>query len=435
MSELSRSATAEEVYAQIYKESIEKQQSTMVQWKYEDWVNKKIEEAKPRFPSMREASLDKYALWALKHDWQEEEAIKAARYIPDLTEQDFWDAVYNFDPSAPNAPETSRLEEIFISGQLKELTLGKVYGQKTLKLIPYEGALPTTEAPNLQTPFDYAETNGGAVCYPDGHPSLDAGSTDAKKSSSAAKPMKGVPPPVTDADDDFLRRFASLGFVIEEVKMEGCDDSWAKTGHVLVMDMGDKRVRHRNPWFILASKWPTDGEQAEDGGQYYKAKEIVKRDAASEYGVLPGDHNRTPICRIEPMNGLGKRPTITQFGPNFSFNAVRYGGHNEYHRNSQFGPSLVHVMDWYWDPKAQQQVCYTKLGLEYMRYDPEKNIYTYPEFNKMTIKGEHGLFGDLTGRVARDAGGVSLNQRFQNLAVGNTSVHTHHRLVSSSSGF
>ena len=43
-------------------------------------------------------------------------------------------------------------------------------------------------------------------------------------------------------------------------------DTWEKTGQVLVMDMGDKRARHRHPWMILASKWPADDgeETAED---------------------------------------------------------------------------------------------------------------------------------------------------------------------------
>ena len=53
------------------------------------------------------------------------------------------------------------------------------------------------------------------------------------------------------------------------------------------------------------------------------------------------------------MNGIDKRPTIKQFGPKFSFNVTRYGGHNEYDRNSRHGPTFVHGTDWCWDPKAK----------------------------------------------------------------------------------
>ena len=79
----------------------------------------------------------------------------------------------------------------------------------------------------------------------------------------------------------------------------------------------------------------------------------------------------------------------------FLCNPVRLGGLRRSIVNTQYGPSLVHVMDWYWDLNANKQVCYTTKGLEYMRYDPRTQEYSFPDFSKMSFEGEHGLFGDL----------------------------------------
>lgn len=234
----------------------------------------------------------------------------AARRIPNLNEQDFWDAVYEFDPLGPGQPETSRLEKILESGQLSRVTLGKIYGKTTLKLLPCEGALPTTESRGFTPPFDYAVTDCGAISYPDGHPSEAMAPPelpDLKQDSSSSKPIAKALPTLKDDDDDTLRRFASLGYVIQESRSS--KGNWEKTGHVLVVDMGDRRVRHRQPWFVLASEWPTDGEETAEGDFYYRAKEHVWRDASAEPGVFPGDRNRTPICRIEPIMNGDKRPS------------------------------------------------------------------------------------------------------------------------------
>lgn len=49
--------------------------------------------------------------------------------------------------------------------------------------------------------------------------------------------------------------------------------SWYKTGHVLVIDMEDGR--NRQPWFVLASEWPTDDDRIiEDNFITYAPKEV-----------------------------------------------------------------------------------------------------------------------------------------------------------------
>ena len=335
----------------------------------------------------------------------------------------------------PGQPKVSKLVRIYESGQLQSVTIGKLYGHTTLKLIPSQGALPTTEDPDFDPALSYAVTHGGAVSYPDGHPSDDIAFPQISQSSFSSTSQPTRRHFVKDDDDDILRRFVSLGFVVQE--SEHHKGTWEKTGHVLVMDMGDKRARHRHPWMILASKWPTDGEETAEGEDYYRAEEHVLRDASDERGIFPGDHTRTPICRIEPLAG-DQRPVVLQLGPEFLFNPVRYGNKYHTHSRTRFGPSLVHVMDWYWDPPAKQHVCYTKDGLEYMRYDPQTMEYTYPDLNRMSFIGEHGMFGTVTGRVT---GFVPLAQRtdpaqgMANLSLGGGFQATHQRLISASSGF
>ena len=307
----------------------------------------------------------------------------AARFIPNLTEQDFWDAVYDFDPLAPDSPPVTRLQQIMYSGQLKTLTLGKIYGRTTLKLIPCEGALPTTETQGWEPGLEYADTDCGAVSYSEGHPAAckDRETADMLEGRSVAVRTIG------DDEDETLRRFASLGYVIQESKY--VKGAWMKTGHVLVIDMGLKRVRKRHPWFVLAHEWPTDGEETEDGNFEFHAKERVLFNDSGEAGVFPGDNNRTPICRIDAMNKTSNRPVIRQFGSNFNFKPYRLGGLRPA-KPSPYGPALVHVMEWHWDPEAERQVCYSKDGREYMRYDPQTHRYSYPDYSRMNFGEGNG---------------------------------------------
>ena len=395
MSQSNEPTSVEQVWEQLKKWTLENQNFSDA-WEHEDWVRAKIDAAKARFPFMRNATVGDYSGYMIRQMADENQKAAAARYIPNLTERDFWDAVYQFDPLGPGQPEVSRLEKIYESGQLETLTLGQIYGKTTLKLLPCQGALPTTESRSFKPPFGYAVTIGGAVSYPDGHPSEEMALPYLKGSTSRSKGDIALPT-IRDNDDDTLRRFASLGYVLQESRF--VEGAWEKTGHVLVIDMGDRRVRHRSPWFILASEWPTDGEETGEGDFYYRAKEHVRCDDAAGPGVFPGDLDRTPICRIDPMTHDDERPVIRKFGKDFLFNPIRIEGCRDSDPSSEYGPSLAHVMDWYWDPDAERQVCYTKQGLEYMRFDSETKEYSYPDLDKMLFEGEHGLFGDLKTRI------------------------------------
>ena len=178
------------------------------------------------------------------------------RFIPSLTEQNFWAAVYEFDPLASETPEITRLERIMESGQLSELILGKIHGKTTLKLIPCEGALPTTDTPGFKPTLDYAVTDCGAVSYPDGHPSEELAPYATRSAAYTSQGSSITLPTIGDDEDETLRRFASLGYVIQE--SESIKEAWEKSGHVLVIDMVPKTIRNRHPWFILAHEWPTD---------------------------------------------------------------------------------------------------------------------------------------------------------------------------------
>lgn len=264
-----------------------------------------IEEAKNRYDFMSNVEVTDFLRWSVDKDAQGDIDAAAARQIPGLIPQDFWNAVYDYDAWSNG---NTQLEKIFHARQGQTLTLGKIYGQTTLKLILWEGALPSNEDDfedsGFVPPFDYAKTDGGAISYPGGHPSENKASSKTKASTT---------PTITPDQDDKLRRFTSLGYVITE--------SGGKTGHVLVIDMDDKNSRQRHPWFVLAHEWRTDGDSAGEHGDIYHY-------ADSEPGTLPGDKVRTPICRIEPLNNNhDRRPVITQFGDNFSFMPVRLGGH------------------------------------------------------------------------------------------------------------
>ena len=205
------------------------------------------------------------------------------------------------------------------------ITLGKVYGRVTLKLLPAMGALP--EYPDLEhdIPLDFAGTDSGAIAYPDGHPPEAAALPNYFLSHSSK--LKTTPT-IKSSGDGKLHRFTSLGFVLQK------DDegTWRKTGHVLVMDMDDKDIRHCQAWFVLAFDWPTDGEETHDGDFVHRARKRVLRPDRSQAGVLPGDNNRTPIRCIIPKadpkpDRDSDKPVLKRFGEGFSFTAARYGGH------------------------------------------------------------------------------------------------------------
>ena len=179
--------------------------------------------------------------------------------------------------------------------------------------------------------------------------------------------------------------------------MEESPGNWKRTGHVMVIDMDDRDIRQRQPWLILAPEWPTDGDEMPDGTFTHHAAEIVDQDDESVAGVFPGDKNRTTICCIRPQDpamDMSGQPVLQCFGPGFKFNPVRLGGHRE-SRPSDHGPGLVRMLEWYWDPVTERQVCFNKDGVVYMTYDTRTKEYTYPNFSNMSFAGEQGLSGEI----------------------------------------
>lgn len=324
------------------------------------------------------------------------------------TEGDFWNAAYDFDPLAPTQPPgPTTLVQLLTLGQLQPIMLGKLYGQTTLKLLPAIGVLPNDPIPNFHSALSFAATDSAAIIYPDGHPAIETSPLALPSDSQTS--VK-----ITDSQDDKLRRVAALGWVIQSYS----EGQWGKTGHVLVMDMGDKRARDRHPWFVLVSEWPTDGEETAEGTFTYRAEERIYRDDDTEWGVFPGSKNRTPICMIKPMGKSdSSKPVLNQFGKEFNFDTVRLGGHRR-HRPSIFGPALAKIRDWYWDPETKQEVCCTDGGLEYMRYDRETMEYSFPDFAKLSIEGELGLYGELEKKPTLEVASqpVSMDQRLQQSA-------------------
>lgn len=141
------------------------------------------------------------------------------------------------------------------------ITLGKIYGHTTLKLYPTIGALPASSL-DFASPLRFAATGSAAISYPDGHPSAET--TLFEEGPNPKKILT-----IHVDKDDKLRQFAALGWIMQEDR--NVKGAWRKTGHVLVMDMDDRNIRHRQPWMVLASEWPTDGEETPKGTFTIKA--------------------------------------------------------------------------------------------------------------------------------------------------------------------
>ena len=97
--------------------------------------------------------------------------------------------------------------------------------------------------------------------------------------------------------------------------------------------------RKRNPWIVLASFWPNDGEPTWDGECEVYAEEIVDRDGKNQPGVPPGDRNRTPVGKI--VNQSVKGSMLRAFGLDFEFDVLRQGSARGYVQSHR-GPGLAH---------------------------------------------------------------------------------------------
>ncbi len=363
----------EDVFNRIRKTYFDSPIQKEVHRKRWEFVDDLFETARRTYPFMSNVTVLDYYRYSLRQVALQKQELEQPRPTP----EQFWNAAYNFDPLNTPAGTVSNLQRILSSRNLESVPLGKYGGMNNARfeLLPEIGALPTTDNVEGRISLTYAATDSGAISYPDGHPSEFEESRFRIRST----------------EDKKLRRFASLGWVI---RVDG--DSWARTGHVLVMDMDVGRDRH--PWFVLASEWPAEFEDV-NGGFTTHAEARVDRDDSSQPGVLPNGKNRTPVARIVPYNKPSDKisnPVLKQFWPNFDFIAERYGGDRSYDRTKlQFGPDLAHVMEWYWDPVTEEEVCFYKNGKEYMRYDRRTKQHTYPNTQDLhrSIVGEMCLFG------------------------------------------
>lgn len=201
-----------------------------------------------------------------------------------------------------------------------------------------------------------------AISYPDGHPST----------AEIRRP---------DSAQDKLRYFASLGWTAQW--SDTCH--WTTTGHALVVDM--EPGRDRQPWIVLASKWPEDSywEDIEGDGYQYV-------DEYRSWGVLPGDRKRTIVGKIKAMDSSFQGSILRAFDPNFSFTVARTGSSRGYISSSQ-GPDLAQIMDWFLDPVTKDFVCYATDGPEYMRRERETGKIVYSKGARKSAAGEIGKFG------------------------------------------
>ncbi|KAL8770274.1 MAG: hypothetical protein Q9209_003910 [Squamulea sp. 1 TL-2023] len=336
------------------------------------WFKARIDERRSRYPFMAYVDFGHYLEWGMAKIVRE---VQAAEAVPKPTNADFWKAAYDYDPLGPNPPgDGSALQKILTSGRMERIPIGRIYGRTLLKLLPVIGALPAPDNPDFEAPFDYAATDSVAISYQDGHLSEEELASQRTELPSGA--MTHTPATIKAKSDDILRRFAALGWVLQEAP----NGEWNKTGHVLVIDMDDRDVRHRHPWLILASEWPTDGAETSEGGFTIYAEDEVDRDESAVLGVFPGDNDRTTIFRIKPRAGETNVPVIERLGDAFDFVPDHPGGQSRTTIQSGNGPALADVMEWYWDPITEQEVCYTKHGFEYMRYDRKAKEYSYSDF-------------------------------------------------------
>ena len=444
--------TIKEVFALIRREYLDLDIPIEVS---EDWINRKLAEARAKYPFFGGHSYEEFVDYGMslfaqhvapvpqgpsKHsplpvllticqnDYYRTRRAPTnkltVRHFVEPTDTDFWNAAYDFDPLGPNAPYPSVLGDMIRSGRLEPIILGTLKTKNNftkLKLIPAIGALPATPIPNFTETLDFAVTDASAIIYPDGHPSAET--TPLKFSANPKTSLE-----IQDSEDDKLRRIAAIGWVIQQ----NSQGAWRKTGHVLVIDMGEKSARDRQPWFVLASEWPTDDQdEAPDRTFTIKAGDKVASGDPAVPGILPGEYNRTPLGLVKPLKGPNmSRPVLKQFGKNFVFEIVRLGGHRA-HKASRYGPALVKIREWYWDPKNNEEVCYTDGGLEYMRYKQEIKVYSFPDIFKMNFDGEQGLFGELEDKPTLEVttGPISLSQRLRQLQVPSTLPFTQRRMI------
>ena len=306
---------------------------------------------------------------------------RATRFAPMPTVTQLWDAVADLTPQAPATNNPLGLRYLLGSNKFKPIPLGKLSGTDQFWLLPCNGSLDEPDDIDfpLRSISGYSNTQCGAICYSDRHPSEGELALN-----------------VNPADDkETLRRWVSLGWTLQ-----GTSTNRYYTGHVLVIDV--EEGRNLNPWIVLASKVPTEGESW-DGADLHVPQSVVRDDPETDEGVLPGDYNRTPVGKIKAMGSKTNIPIIRIFGPDLKFTVVRRGSSRGYLR-SGLGPSLGKIMAWYRDPEKNQEVCFLKDGSEYMRFDLATNKISYSKRAAELFAGEQGFYREIVDNLGGDRG-------------------------------
>lgn len=116
--------------------------------------------------------------------------------------EDFWNAAYDFNPLGQAG--FPQLLKFLRPNRFEVIPLGQLYGCVQLGLIPAMGALPPSDLEMDITKLPVAKTDSGAISYADGHPSEDSHSGPQYETVTRC-----------DIEDDVLRRFASLGWIVQ----------------------------------------------------------------------------------------------------------------------------------------------------------------------------------------------------------------------------
>ncbi|KAL8692480.1 MAG: hypothetical protein Q9218_002516 [Villophora microphyllina] len=306
---------------------------------YEAFVESELEKARQADPTMDDLTVDGYFEW-MRTDFQQQKVCEATE--PWVTPEQFWNAAYIYDHEKayiPSEPRT-QLYKYLVQGNRQPLPLGKLFGWSDARyeLYPDVTALPASDDDDCPS-LPNSKSTSSAIDYPEGHPS------EFEEPKMTCRSV----------DDQKLYRMLTLGGVLQ-VESDG---SRNKTRHMLILDMAEGRDHH--PWIVLASQ----------------ADKKVEPNDYSQPGVLPGGKNRTPVAKIIPLDKSSKGPVLLQLGFDFEFNFETFGS-DKLHPEAKYGPDLAYVMDWYWDPKTNEEVCFREDLKECMRHNPLTKLYTYP---------------------------------------------------------
>ena len=325
---------------------------------WEDYIIGRIEEGRQNLSFMQGKTIDDY--WAY-HKAKDREELKKAREAPGPSIGDFWKAAYYFNPLERKREDPNDLVNIVDTNKLQRIPLGTLYGTQ-LELQPDLGALDNAYAKVHNLPLQRLAFPS-AISFLQGHPSEDERLISVQSDKDA-----------------LLRRFLCLGWVIKH-------DVNRMTGHCLVIDMDETSNKKRHPWFILAPQWDDPNvvftAEADD---LLHADQFVKQGDDDVEGIFPGTNNRTTLARLRSdallhQNQTG--PFLSYFSTKLVFEITRFG--QPYDRKQRNDPRYLKgtylpvLMDLFWNPSTQEEICYNEDRWVYFRYHRPTKSYNYDQ--------------------------------------------------------